>query len=83
MDDVKRFHGLQRRGVGLVDERGGGAFFERARDMVVAVVVVALERDEEIAGDQCARIDRDAVAPRRNASGDARVERRREPQARP
>ncbi len=58
MNDVERPGALQDVGMIFIDDRGRRAFVESCGDMIMSVAALALDREEEIARHQRARIDR-------------------------
>jgi hypothetical protein len=61
VDGEDRAERRKRLGAVRADQRSSGAGFEGAGDMVVAVMDLALDRNEEIAGLERARVDRHAA----------------------
>ena len=83
MHDIQRPQSLEIGGALLGNDSGRGALLEGLRDIVMAIAIVALDRHEQIARLQRARIDRNAIDPGGNATIDARLERRRQREACP
>jgi len=79
LDDIERAGAGQPIGMRLVDQRRRRARFESLAHMIVAVGIIALQRDEQIAFDNRARIDRDAGhAARRQGAAHPRTQGRNE-----
>ena len=65
----------------LIHDGRGGAPFERGLDVIVAVLRVALDGEEQVAGLKRARIDGDARDPHGQRSADPGIEARDEVEA--